>query len=362
VNIPQLYIHCTGQDDNIGDVILRRRMLDAIRPWGRIHAYVGKASQGFRESLTSHPEDRIYSNYQEWLSGLKHDAFRGRASFFRNPGELTSINRREEISVMPRIGILRLRGGKSFILGLGIRHAFPFLRKAFVLPSVWGSNLCYWRDTVSPAYFRSGKTMPDWAFGLRPSATAGTTAVRDAIAVSLRDEHPYPKPDWIESIRRFAKEASLKLVVVTQVRRDQPIGERLSRELGAELFGWAGESHQEQEAKVRLVYGRCQLVVSDRLHALILGLVEGASPLCLIGQAEEKIGRHFAAIGLQGVSLNASGLSYAQMRTALESAVARREEAVLALEKARQTLASVENEIALVFRSERRGRMRFARL
>ena len=57
-----------------------------------------------------------------------------------------------------------------------------------------------------------------------------------------------------------------------------------------------GRSHREQEALVRGCYERSLAVVSDRIHALIIGLTEGAVPIGFTTGPAEKVSRTLAAI------------------------------------------------------------------
>ncbi len=49
--IGKVFFWCRGQDDNIGDVLLRRRMLRDLRRLGEVHVLIGGASEGFIESM-----------------------------------------------------------------------------------------------------------------------------------------------------------------------------------------------------------------------------------------------------------------------------------------------------------------------
>ncbi|MBM4496697.1 hypothetical protein GS426_16745 [Rhodococcus hoagii] len=83
------------------------------------------------------------------------------------------------------------------------------------------------------------------------------------------------------------------MLVFTQVRRDNARGEELARLLGCKFEAWPEDvTHTEQEARVRALMRSARAVVSDRIHALIMGTTEGALPIGLIPSDDSKVGSH----------------------------------------------------------------------
>ena len=55
-----------GQYENVGDIILRRQLLDWIRPGGELHVYVGHSPAGYDDGLRLSPDDHLYRSLRAW--------------------------------------------------------------------------------------------------------------------------------------------------------------------------------------------------------------------------------------------------------------------------------------------------------
>src|SRR4029079_18374413 len=77
-----------GQYENIGDIILRRPLLDWAREAGRLHVYVGDSPAGYDEGLGLQPEDRVYRSFRQWYAALVKAAVAGNAHSIYKPGEV----------------------------------------------------------------------------------------------------------------------------------------------------------------------------------------------------------------------------------------------------------------------------------
>jgi hypothetical protein len=110
----------------------------------------------------------------------------------------------------------------------------------------------------------------------------------------MRGDRVAPSDAWIKQVQRLADEQAARVVVVVQVRRDRERARELAAALDALLVDWEPDtSHRDQEAIVRAAYRRCSAVVSDRIHALIIGWTEGATPLGSAPAGSLKIARTF---------------------------------------------------------------------
>ncbi|WP_284249022.1 hypothetical protein [Litorihabitans aurantiacus] len=117
--------------------------------------------------------------------------------------------------------------------------------------------------------------------------------------MSLRGDRPFPDDAWWSWVVALADELGLELTTVVQVRRDQDYALEAAARLGATAVTWPGDSdHAEQEERLRDVYGRSLVTVSDRLHVLVTAATEGAIPLAWVPSAGGKSRRHFDAVDL----------------------------------------------------------------
>lgn len=323
----RIFVLGSGQEDNIGDVVLRRTMFDELRKRGTLHVFLGPASAEFVAALALSPEDVVYHEKPAWRSALWRSIRRGRGTWFVDkPGELI-LGRRyllAQLRMVPASIAIRLQRGKVLRLGLGQRRPVPGLTPVYRW--LFGlSNVVAWRDADTYATFRLGEVMPDWGFAER-----GSTEVdgRNLLVLSYRSDKPSLTPTLISAVKDAARSHGLQIAVVTQVGRDSSRSRELAEKLDAELVDWPeGRSHDEQEQLLRSVYRRSALVLSDRLHVLIVAMTEGAVPLALSLGPNYKIGRHFDAIGYADVSAPVNDGEAASVSTAIASALDRAPEA-----------------------------------
>ena len=303
-----IYYWCAGQDDNIGDVILRRRLLRSLQATGTdCSVYVGSASREFIAALGVRPQDRVYTNFFHFILMATIHSLRKDWLFGFNPGEI-KCNRRQSLMhalLIPMMLVSLVHGKRCVRVGVGVGlHDYRAVWRHLIWFTVWLARVNIWRDSQSRELFGRGSVGPDWAFDEigEESPKDEESPERMYLAVSLRADGRASSPEWIEALRGLERELGLTLTVVVQVKRDSLRAQELARELDCEIVDWSVESHEDQEKKLRYTYRRCEAVVSDRLHVLIMALTEGAVPLGLMEHEDGKIERHFAAAGFGTVS------------------------------------------------------------
>ncbi|NMF97981.1 polysaccharide pyruvyl transferase family protein [Aromatoleum toluolicum] len=347
IRAASIFIPMIGQYENIGDIILRRPLLDWLRPLGTLHIYVGHAPEGYEKGLGVQPGDHVYRSFGRWyLAGLK-SAASGSAHYAFKPGEiqLSVKGLKEHLSVLPLISMMRIRGGKVVRVGSGARNFSP-LPRALMTPSVLLSHLVMWRDARTAAYMGVGEVMPDLAFAEGDCVSAHAPwATRDVLVVSMRGDRDHSSDNWQRAVRAYASARGLKVWVVTQVRRDAGLSKALAVSLDAELLDWDGAAHDQHEAKLRALYRRAHGVVSDRLHVLISAYSHGALPVGLMAYPSDKIERHFAAVGVKGIALEVSGLGVEVILEHMIGVESKRDEILAALPIARQRLIEIRRRL-----------------
>lgn len=324
------FVLATGQDDNIGDVVLRRRMLRATAPFGKRHVFIHKASPGFIEGLALDPGDELYTQFGRWFDAATREACREAITLVHNAGELVlnAPAARKQAALGALGSLVRARGGVVIRTGAGLRQYDLMATLLNVTTRI--DSVTLWRDPDTKAWVGRGEAMPDWAFGERSSS--GTTlgsdpgaAGRRYIAITMRGDRAAPDDVWVATVKRLAAARNADLVVLVQVRRDRAMCRALADRLDADLLDWPDErSHLEQEGLIRSVYRASLCVVSDRLHGLVIALTEGALPLGLLNHDDRKIARHFGAAGIAKVSVDVRKLSGEEIFGVAEDVMDRR--------------------------------------
>lgn len=292
----------TGQDDNIGDSLLRRPYLEWLRSCGELNVWVRDASEGFLPGLGLQPDDRVTRSFLRWIGGAFISGLTRRTYVALNAGEMTVSKRgaAKMLALAPVLLLCRVRGGGGVWVGSGVPpHRSPVLASTYRL----AARLCdpvRWRDQVSADQMGVGSVAPDWAFavGTRSSEWVPHDQ-RDLLTVVLRGDRAFPDAEWWSWVLRLAERLGLTPAAVVQVRRDGEHAARAASEYGVEVVDWPpSDDHRQQEETVRQAYRRSAVTIGDRLHGLIVAATEGSIPLGWVPTSRGKIARHFDAVGI----------------------------------------------------------------
>lgn len=349
------FVSLTGPAGNIGDALIRRETLRwAIGTSDELVAYTGDTPDVWLRQLGLPDEAvvlRSKKSVPRWLWLLMIAPRHPVLVFEAGEIPLDRGNGLREIVFLAETVIVRLKGGVVIRPPRGIRApsqaALSIHRLAARL-----SQVALWRDATTAATARTGTLAPDIGF------SAGTRAglrwsERTELLVSLRGARPLPDAKWIGAVRESAERAGLTIRTVVQVREDEERARELAQLLGGEFEPWADTDPLIQEERLRERYGAAQLVVSDRMHVLVLAALSGAVPVELVPRPTAKITGAFAAIGLDGISRDASADYPASIRALLEPTPQRAAEVAERVRSAEATLAGIQQKIRDAVRKAR---------
>jgi hypothetical protein len=304
--LTRIFLSTWGQNDNIGDSILRRGLLRSFQgiDGAELHVHVGRREpgepndEGYQSALGLRGDEVLYDRTTDWLRGAARSVFAKRTIMVLPAGEIVypEIGRRLVAAGNMVLALApRARGGTALQIGAGVRMpsvgdkagsgvprlTVPYLERA----SRRSMALVAWRESVTREAFGVGEVLPDWAFaeGDDPleSGLGPAPAQRKLLAVTTRWDRGSLDSAKIALVRRLADRHDLQLQVYSQVRRDREHTEQLARQLhpGSEPVLFGNETHAEWERVVRALHRRSAVVASDRAHALIIGATEGSIPL-----------------------------------------------------------------------------------
>lgn len=290
------FIAVTGQDDNLGDSLLRRGYLRALRaiPGARLRVFVGSNSTNYISGLGLSADDLVFRDRAKWERSLLESlSRRGQTVLALNPGEARVEPRHEYVGRRTALlgKLVQSRGGYVVQTGLGVRLAHESHPSARLSRFLDRADVVSWRDPVSAAAMERGECGPDWAFNL--PADSRHDAERSVLAISMRGDRPFPDDLWFDVVGRLCREGELEPRVVIQVQRDSARGVEIAQRLGvsSSLMHWEDGHHQSRLEALSATYSASRIVLSDRLHALILGALMGAAPVGIATVSVEKIRR-----------------------------------------------------------------------
>jgi len=266
----RIFLNQTGQEDNIGDIILRRGFTNIIRGNAEIHSFVGRHSKDYCESLCQEG-DVLYTSKKKWLIAMAMSALSQKTHYFEKPGELQA-KRWSPLQVVALNAVMRLlhiRGGRAFFTGIGFRRMPAGIEAKLARWMLSPFTLIAWRDVTSQLSLALGTTMPDWAFAEYQGEAVGAARpglLRDKLVVSFRSDRPQLSPEWVKAVANWAKLNNLEVVTTWQVARDKPKAEFLADCLGGTYLDFSDDT----ESRLRELYRSAKVVLSDRLHVLIV--------------------------------------------------------------------------------------------
>lgn len=347
------FVSLTGPAGNIGDALIRRESLGwALGTSTSLVVYAGNAPDVWLRQLGV-PDDAVVlrskRSVPRWLWMLATSPSRPVLMFEAGEVPLDRGNVLRELVFLAETVLVRLKSGVVVRPPRGIR--------APTNPALWLHSLAarlsqeaLWRDAASAALAGGGAIAPDIGFAVSPSPSGQE---RRELVVSLRGARPLPGPTWMDAIRATAETAGLRIRTVVQVREDEERARELAQALGGEFEPWGATDAVQQEANLRERYTGARLVVSDRMHVLVLAAIDGAVPAELVPSPTRKITEAFATIGFHDISYDAQASDSDGMRRFLEAQLKRTAEVGERVDAARRRLTELEREMRATVRTAR---------
>lgn len=347
------FVSLTGPEGNLGDALIRGRTLG----WGlgtsdELVVYTGDSTEVWLRQLGV-PDDatvlRTKRSVPRWLWMLATSPARPVLIFEAGEVPLDRGNVLRELVFLAETVLVRLKRGVVVRPPRGIRAPTnPALRLHALAARL--SQVALWRDATSAALVGGGAIAPDIGFAVEPHPAAED---RRELVVSLRGARPMPGPAWVDAVRATADAEGLNIRAVVQVREDEQRARELAEVLGGEFEPWGDTDAVQQEARLRERYAGARLVISDRMHVLVLAAIDGAVPAELVPSTTRKITDAFATIGIHGISCDANIYDADEMQTFLAERLEHADEVEQAVAAARRRLADLERDMRATIRAAR---------
>lgn len=349
-------VSLTGPEGNIGDALIRRETLRwAFGTSDELVVYTGAGPDAWLQQLGIPAEAivlRSKRSVPRWLWMLITAPARPVLMFEAGEVPLHKGNGLRELVFLFETLAVRLKRGVVVRPPRGIRAPSN--------PSIWLharaarlSQVALWRDAASAGLVPSDVVVPDIGFAVSARADQAT-GKRDELVVSMRGARPAPGTEWLQAVRATADAEGLRIRTVVQVREDEERASELAQALGGEFEPWGRTGPVTQEANLRERYARARLVISDRMHVLVLAAIDGAVPAELAPNPTGKIAAAFATVGIHDITLDALQAGASQMQEFLHAQLDRSQFIGEQVSAARQQLAEVEQQVRATIRAARR--------
>lgn len=349
------FVSLTGPAGNLGDALIRRGTLDWARGTSdELVIYTGEAPDVWLRQLGVPSGTRVLRSKRSvprWLWLIASAPTRPVLVFEAGEVPLDRGNVLRELVFLAETVVVRLKRGVVVRPPRGIRAPTD--------PAAWlhsraarMSQIALWRDEASAAAVGGRTVVPDIGFaaGVRPGQAWPD---RRELIVSLRGARPMPGESWFEAVRAMAADEGLRIRTVVQVREDEQRARELAEALGGEFEPWGDTDPVAQEELLRDRYAGARLVISDRMHVLVVAALQGAVPAELVPAPTRKISDAFATIGLDDISLDASASDAVAMRGFLRTQLGRADAVRERMRGAERWLTDVEAYVRATIRASR---------
>lgn len=311
-------IYVSTQFSNLGDALINRELIRLLASHGEVLVGTAAAPTRFREVVTqaAPPSVRHTSSWltfsTQFLGLLLSSALgRKRLCLVMNPGgyggEHTRPAGAKSAAKAAALGLLKRVGMQAALIGVSYESIGPRrLRSLRRLASRLDLHLV--RDSGSKLFCSDTGVwaegpIPDLAFNLTASPSSPAIPP-SAVAISLRSMGT-GLDRFVARTAQWAQTNGFRVTFSSQVRGDDAFQEQLAMSTREPVQPRILESIDEALD----FYANQTIVVSNRLHVLLLAWRAGAIPIAVVLPGKnEKVRRLFRDVGLQGHVIELSEL------------------------------------------------------
>lgn len=296
--------HC--RDDNLGDQVIFSTLASSLSRFGSVYLT--------RPSPKTIPNARLEpAKWPSRLVRLRAKAAGGEVFFILPPGAmLRNFTPKNSERHTQNDGIRRLfadwLAGHTVQIGISVS---PDSRLNGWSHFAWiGARDHKSVKALRNAGFTQTGYFPDLSFLLKANPT--NPAIRDRVAFTFRHQIPDPlggldvacstttAMNWAaDGLRASPLSSACELCGFFQVDEDAPHTQELSAGLGV-----AFEPDRLSLTSYRSFYSRCEVVISNRLHSLLIGARCGAIPIALTASSHAKLISLFETVGWSDLLIN----------------------------------------------------------
>lgn len=305
-----VYVSLDTQFENLGDEVINALLLRETARRARLRIFTGKAPDWYRANIASWLP--AGAPQAEFLRGRARGLLRLLLGSLLPPGSVMLLSCGD---------VTRARPNRKRDRAMGLLSRLPFLEIA----QIGASRLQAGRSEqawLQRAADRSGKITVRDGYSLQALQAAGIRAGIVPDLAFLLDFAPSGRggkalfmfrdpgtgaeafAEHLAPLVAQAREMGLDPVFGWQVARDEACNRRLAALTGAGILPLPGSCEGRLDAALE-AYGEAAVIVSNRLHGLLIAASRGAIPVPLLNSGEQKIRGVFEQAGLAPLILEA---------------------------------------------------------
>ena len=290
-----LFLIIVGQDSNLGDAMHRRSLLDNFFPENNYcrNIYVGRSPSDFLRASGVLGSDVVFRSLFYFLF-CALSPFRRKKVFLFNSGEMSITARRLLIETLLFcfLRVFKFQGGKVCRVGIALRDV-PLRFRWLWKKCIGLADLVVWRNEESFEFLGRDLVVPDLAFFLKPRPPARSARKRSKIGLSFRFDRELPPAIFFDYLKRYAAARNYRVTAYSQVRMDNDLMNSVAEVHGFEFLPFEPSRPMfEHEAEVEDFLDQCDIVISDRFHALVKAIIHYSKHCCFSNPPNRKVGGH----------------------------------------------------------------------
>lgn len=330
-----------GQEDNLGDSILRSEMLSALRSRGSLHVLVKGLPDAYISGLQLQPEDTIYQSAIAWRLKALTSALKNRTVLAPYSGEFWPSKKNDTVLLLDSwIGkSCNRHGGGMLLSGFSLKN--PNDRVSRLLKrALKASKWLFWRDIESQTITNLGSFAGDWA--LQKPAEGHPSTTKSISVFSFRsDRLTADDTSIISKLAKVCNSQNLRPFFVSQATRDDAELARLAAETTGELSLMGNHNHAAYLNTVSAIYQQSLVTVSDRLHVLLFAALQGSVPVLYERPgASNKIQRTLESANIPFLRISPAQITLERFNEVLAESREAQKPLLASLEEARSRLLS----------------------
>lgn len=330
-----IFFQAMTQYENLGDLVINKTLLDSLRQYGMLVINVRGVPEWFCQELEIADYERASNHRMGFKITLLVSAFKSlfqpdsKIYFILTPGHHynISMNFSRVIYLLKIISysfLLKIIGVRICRFGASIG---PF-SKIYQIAEKCMAELMYFysvRDTKSENYAKTigiskVELFPDLAWSMKlhdaKSNFLENLLIKEYVIFSFREyphalEHPGIYKDRLylildEIVKIVCRNSQKKIIISYQVSRDYEFCRQISNRYKNE-YNVIFIEKQIDVQSIYEFYSQSSIIFSNRLHALIFGMVCGSTPIAIVdGLKHDKITGIFSEMKLMDLVVDIS--------------------------------------------------------